>query len=339
MAVDFDSFVCWAEDRFNGDIVVANNEVKLNSVFTEDHKHHLWCNPDGGKHYREDGCYRCFYTENKGTLVGLVMLVDNCSYYEAKEILNGNSSGNLGELEEKLEEFFKTTQELKVVKKPKLDLPPYAEYISELPHSSWGRKKSIAYLEDRGFSSDGFLYCQDGDYKNRIIIPYYDKEGTLIYWNTRTIGKSKLRYMGPPKSVGIGKSDVLYVPRWPEKSGTKVYVTEGEFDALTLSICGFYSAACGGKSLSDKQLMMLKDYKVCLALDQDNAGFEALLTMGKKLISFGVKVSFIRPPVGFKDWNALMIALNSNKIVAGYIELHEKPFDQWEQDILEINKL
>lgn len=116
-------------------------------------------------------------------------------------------------------------------------------------------------------------------------------------------------------------------------------MTEGEFDALTLNVCGFYSAACGGKSLSDKQLFMLKDNKVCLALDQDHAGFEALITMGKKLISFGIKVSFIRPPIGFKDWNALMVSLKSKEIVAEYIRLYEKPFDQWEQDMLEINKL
>lgn len=217
MSIDFDSFVNWAEDRFNGDIVVTNNEVKLNSIFAEDHKHHLWCNPEGGKHGREDGCYRCFYTENKGTLVGLVMLVDNCSYYEAKEILNGNASGNLGELEEKLEEFFKAKEEISLPKKSQLNFPPFTEFIADLPHSSWGKRRAIEYLEGRKLPTDDFLYCYDGEYKNRIIIPYYDKEKNLIYWNARTIGKSKLRYMGPPKSIGVGKSDVLYVPQWPEK--------------------------------------------------------------------------------------------------------------------------
>ncbi len=65
MGVDFDSFRQWAEDRFNGDILVKGNEIRINSIFTEDHKHHMWCNPYGGKHQREDGCYRCWKTGEK----------------------------------------------------------------------------------------------------------------------------------------------------------------------------------------------------------------------------------------------------------------------------------
>jgi hypothetical protein len=50
MSVDFETFVSWADSRFDG-IVVTGKEVKLNSIFTDDHKHHLWCCPDKGVYH------------------------------------------------------------------------------------------------------------------------------------------------------------------------------------------------------------------------------------------------------------------------------------------------
>jgi hypothetical protein len=338
MAIDFDSFVRWAEDRFNGEVIVKGNEVKINSIFTDDHKYHLWCNPYGGKHRRENGCYRCFKTENRGTLTGLVMLVDGCTYEEAQDILSGQTSIRV--LEERLHEFF-SNKENAPQQRPEsnLKLPEDCCLISEMSQTSYYRMEAEDYMKTRKLPIDGLMYCTHGEYRNRIIIPYYDHTGKLIYFNGRHVNpKAKLRYMGPPKSVGVGKGDVIYCPGvWP-KAGEKVHLTEGEFNALTLLLCGFNSLACGGKTLSDKQLDMIRGYKVCLCLDQDDdskapgyqhaasPGFQAMLEMARRLISAFVPVSFVRPPKGYKDWNDMLVALGRT-VITEYINRHEKPLD------------
>jgi len=329
--IEFEAFVDWAMDRFNGDVIVRGNEVKLNSIFTADNGHHMWCNTEGGKHQRENGCYRCFYTEEKGTLTGLVMQVDSCTFEEALNILAGHTP--IGELEEKLDKFFENQQQIQENVVSEIQLPPYTYLISDLAKSSLDRMEAETYLDKRKLSIDGLMYCVLGDYKNRIIIPYYDREGKLIYFNGRHVGKSSFRYMGPPKSIGVGKGDVVYATHWPEP-GSKVNLTEGELDARTLTDCSFNGTACGGKVLSEKQIEYLRDYKICLCLDGDYAGLGALIAIGSDLLQKQfTDITFVRPPQGIKDWNK-MLCLFDEKVVRIWINEKEKPFDEFTAQIL-----
>lgn len=328
MPVDFDSFVQWCENRFNGDVVVKGKEVRINSIFTEDNHHHLWCSPSGGKHHRDYGVYHCFKTEKKGTLIGLIMEVDNCSYEEAIEVLTGSTP--IGDLEDLLDELFRKKEEQQA--KAKLQLPE-SLLISDLPQNNILRIKTETYLKNRKLSIDGFYVGTNDDYRNRIVIPYYDAEGVLIYFNTRALNDEGLRYLGPKKECGVGKLDVIYVPKWPAK-GSRIYLTEGEFDALTLYMCGFNAAACGGKTLGEKQIEYLRGYKICLALDQDAAGLSGVIEMGRKLIANQfVDITFVRPPVGVKDWNK-MLKEYKPEIIRAWIEQQEKSLDEFTVELL-----
>lgn len=327
--IDFDSFVDWCETRFPADVIIKGKEVRLNTIFdTGDTKHHLWCNPYGGKHHRSDGVYHCFKTDKKGTLIGLVMEVDNCSYEEAKELLSGNTPLRI--LEDELDKFFQE-KEYVVPEEVKIKLPEYTYLITGLPKSSLLRMEAEDYLTKRKLPTEGlYVNSQHDDYKNRIIIPYYDAKGKLIYFNGRSMldRKDILRYRGPEKEIGVGKGDVIYASVWPDK-GSKVYLTEGELDALTLKICGFNGMACGGKALSDIQVEYLRGYKVCLALDEDAAGFAGILEMSRKLMANQIAdISFVRPPVGLKDWNKMLVKFNVN-IIKTWIQEHEKPFEEF----------
>lgn len=334
MAIDFDSFVQWCEDRFAGDVIVKGTEVRINSIFAEDNKKHMWCSPSGGKHHRNDGVYRCFYTDKRGTLIGLVMEVDNCSYEEAKDILSGNTPIYI--LEEELEKLFKTKEVILV--ESNIQLPPYTYLITELQKDNSLRIEVENYIKNRKLSIDGLYVCSSGDYKNRVVIPYYDSRGKLIYFNGRNLYKKGLRYLGPDKACGVGKGDVIYAPIWP-KAGSKIYLTEGEFDAITLKVCGFNAMACGGKYLSDKQIEYIKGYKICLALDEDKSGFSGILEMGRKLLANQISdVSFVRPPVGLKDWNNMLVKFKED-IVVGWIANNEKLFDEWTESKLLNNLL
>ena len=326
MAIDFDSFLNWAESRFK-DVSVKGNEIKLNSIFCEDYKHHLWCNPSGGKNNLPYGVFHCWKTDTKGSLINLVMQVDKCSFEDALEILNSPNQ-RIEDLEKQVLEIFKnkSVKEFVELENTNIELPSNSYYLQDLPSNNYFRKNAEDYLKNRKLNSEGLLVCTGGNYKNRIIIPYYNNNKKLIYFNSRSIGESNLRYLGPPKELGIGKGDVLFVPEWPD-AGEKLYLTEGEFDALSLKQCGYNAAAFGGKALSDAQCEILKPYVPVLCLDADRAGAEALPKMGDLLLRKGFKkVFYVRAPKEHKDWNS-MLQNDGEKIIRVYIRNNEKEYD------------
>jgi hypothetical protein len=257
----------------------------------------------------------------------LVMMVDKCSYDEAFDILDCPNN-SLSHLEKEVEDLFKNKQESFLeIEKINLSLPNSCYSFDELPSGNYYKTHAEIYLNNRKIPLDKLMICTSGKYKSRIIIPYYNKDSNLIYFNSRYIGNSNyMRYLGPPKEVGIGKGDVMYFPEWPSEK-EKVFLTEGEFDALSLFSCGFYSAAFGGKNLSDSQIEIIRPYTPVLCLDGDKYGIEALVNMGNLLLRKGFKnVYYVRVPKPYKDWNEFLID-TSNKIMSFYIQNHIKQYD------------
>jgi len=331
MAVDFDKFLNWAESRF-GDVVVKGSEIRLNSIFQEDYKHHMWCNcdpiiKDGTK--RDHGVFHCFKSDNKGSLITLVMAVDKCDFNEALDTL-GQGDLSLAILEKRLVEFFANKEDVVVQKTEDLQLPPASYKITDLPEDNFYRVTSEIYLYNRKLNAEGLYICISGDYRNRIIIPYYDRDGKLIYWNARVWSDEVkgAKYLGPDKVCGIGKEDVIYVPEWPSKELTniKLYMTEGEFDARSLFMAEFYSAAFGGKEFSENQASLIRGCLPVLCLDNDFAGEGAIRKIGDSFLKRGFpELNFVRPPNGFKDWN-MMLEKVGPQVMKMYIEKNEKQY-------------
>lgn len=329
MTISFDKFKDWAEKRF-GEIVVKGKEIRINSFFAEDSNFHLWCSPSGGKNKRKFGVFHCFKTDKKGSLVKLVQLVDKCDRDDALSILNGYST--IAELEKKLEEFFKEPI-VSIIKKEKFNLPCGSLLISDLNKNNWWRKKAEEYLNKRKIPINGFYICTEFPYKARIIIPYYDKNKNLIYWNGRHISeKAKLRYLGPPKELGVGKEDVIYMAgNWPE-NGNWIHLCEGEFNAKSLQLAEFNGAACGGKNMSEKQALILSEYKIVLCLDRDKAGKQGTIKMSNIINSMQLaskskeKLFYVRPAEGFNDWNEMYIKFGPI-ILNSYIKKYQKSID------------
>lgn len=325
MAVNFNTFVKWIKQNFSSDnYIIKGTEVRLNSIYDTDTNHHLWCSPSGGKKQYKDGVFHCFKTDKKGSLVRLVMDVENCDYDTAIARLKGESS--MRELEAELKKMLEQEDYSFVTKPPvpQLELPPSCYLISDLSCSNWWRKRCEEYLLSRKIPIDGYYICTDGDFKNRIIIPYYDATGKLIYFNGRTLGKSKLRYRGPDKACGTGKSDVVYFPgRWPHP-GEKVYLCEGEFNSKSLEIAELLSGACGGKNMGTNQILILKDFKICICLDRDKAGRVGLTNMTNLINSMGQhEFSYVLPPVGYNDWNEMLVKVGK-EVLNIYIRGNEQ---------------
>jgi len=334
MSIDYQTFWEWACNRFGEENCIQNGEeVCINSPFVDfDQGNHCWCNPS-------KGVYHCWKSDASGKLVNLVMDHEHCDYQEATEILGGDRL--LRDLEAKVAQFFANRRS---VQKPKvkslLQLPPDTFKIEALSKENRLRIIAERYLESRNIPIEGLYVCGGGKYFNRIVIPYYGPEGELIYFNCRDMtGKSKLRYQGPPKEIGIGKGDVVWMKTWPIE-GSTVYLTEGEFDAMSLCQAGFNGGAAGGKNFGDKQLKLLKSYNITICFDLDKYGLEALNKVGAfmraKQFVRGAKndgLGYVRPAKGYKDWNDMLVKLGPN-VVQLYVKGNERHL-QWD-DIMRL---
>lgn len=334
MAIDFDKFVRWADSRFN-DIVISGSEVRINSIFTDDVKHKMWCSPSGGKSGRDFGVFHCFKTDEKGSLVKLVQIVDKCSRDEAINVLLGCKT--MADLEKDLDRILCNADTLlerhaTEHKKIEMNLPNGTQLITDLGTNNWYRKKSEEYLGARKIPIDGLYVCMEPPYKGRIIIPYYDRYGSLVYWNARHISpNAKLKYLGPPKDIGVGKGDVIFMAgSWPA-NGSTVHVCEGEFNAISLHLSELEAAACGGKNMTDKQAVLLSDFKIVVCLDRDKAGESGtakmlnMLSLGNSLSS-NDKLSYVRPPDKYNDWNDMLVDCGP-AILHAWIKKKQRPVD------------
>lgn len=331
MGVDKELFLKWAEDRF-GQVKDEGEEIRINSIFKEDSKKHLYCNINGGKNKIASGVYHCWKSDATGTLVGLVMLVDKCSKKRAMEVLGlkgfiGTPIDNVEFAEEEQLENMGDALEKEDWKT--IELPPKTYLIDKAPENWY--QKCLHYLSGRKLETKGlFINLGERKYFGRIIIPYWSPDNKLIYFNGRTIIDDEPKYKGPDKTLGVGKGDVLYFTSYP-KEGEKIYLCEGEIDAISLKNMGLFAVACGGKELSEKQASFLANYRVCLALDKDAAGIEAMAKMRTILNAFCAinpkkRLSQVNPPEQFKDWNKFYCSHNA-KIVRAYIDANEKELE------------
>jgi len=144
-----------------------------------------------------------------------------------------------------------------------------------------------------------------------------------------------IRYLKPKKA---DQDNALYMTEWPNP-GKKIYIMEGEFDAISLQLAGYIGCACGGKHLSDAQIEMIRHYEPVLAFDTDESGLKALIDVGAALLERGFpKVSYVRPPAAYKDWNKFLQCRDTETIQM-YISKFEKPFTSVTADLLKAKHL
>ena len=351
MAIDGEKFLEWAESRFPR-VSVKGNEVRIPSPFLgEDDPHlHCWCRVDGYNKKGEErplGIYHCFKTDNEGDLAGLIMLIDGCEYDEALNIIDADRAG-MAEIERQLDEMFaeKYGSTSAYAIKPKaappktLQLPMFCWKTTELASNDRFRISAEIYLQNRKLPLDRYYIGTVGKWRERIIIPYYDRDGNLIYYNGRYYGaNTKIgRYLGPDEkeSPGVGKADVIYMPVWPTP-GSRVYLNEGEFDADSI-VYGAesigekaYACAFGGKTISEKQIEMLRPYIPVLGVDTDRAGRQALCRICQELRSAAINPMWVKPPPPYKDWNAMLQKVHP-RVMLAYIRQNERPMT--DQDLL-----
>jgi hypothetical protein len=315
--IDENLFINWAASKMGAPIIKGDQFI-FNSPFCEDTKRHLYCNVK--KYWK--GLFNCFKSNNKGTVVALVMKVESCNYEKALQILGIKQNKFFEKFEIEIGgiDIDALNQDEFIV----LEKPSYIVELNEAPF--WLKNKAVEYLISRKMNPEFFQIGIDSRMKNRIVIPYKNRKGEWIYYNGRALFESKLRYLGPPKDEhDIGKADVIFFPKWFEKN-QKVYVCEGEFDCMSICNEEVVSCAIGGKFVSVKQASVLSNKKICLAFDNDIAGKIAIEASAKLLKSFGCEVTYVCPPEDIKDWNEFLLK-HGKDILDVYIIRAEKELE------------
>ena len=106
------------------------------------------------------------------------------------------------------------------------------------------------YLKRRGIMPDistalGLVEWVD---KYRILIPYFDRTGQLIYYNSRRYSKNLGE--GPKYLTALGKHPLYVLDGYMWSMGNETAViVEGCFDAMKVALAGYDAIALGGKSL------------------------------------------------------------------------------------------
>ena len=174
------------------------------------------------------------------------------------------------------------------------------------------RQAALEYARSRGVSEEtaerfGLAVSAGGRFKDRLVIPLHDTEGTLVAYAGRTLDGGEPKYLFPPSERGFRKSYLLFnLHRVLAESGENrnVVLVEGFFDCMAVSQAGFPALALMGSSLSEQQTELLAAHfrHVVVVLDGDEAGRkgteECLVKLGRRVYVRAVELPEGQAPDG-----------------------------------------
>ena len=126
------------------------------------------------------------------------------------------------------EDLFEKKEDIAI--EQKIDLPK--EFITLATHKVVPASlPARAYLEARGITRADMIrwkmgYCQEGEYKNRVIIPSFNQSGYCNYFVGRSYTEDFRKYVNPPVSKDIIFNELFI--EW----NREVVLVEGVFDAI-----------------------------------------------------------------------------------------------------------
>lgn len=254
---------------------------------------HLFSCPYCGHHKNkfsvnvEKNVYKCWICDARGkNLFRVIRRFGSFSQQEKWKELSGYKQ-DLGE--------FDSLFEVKVVVEQKeqvLEIPKGFKSLT-INSGSKSHSRAIKYLAERGIGKYDILrwkigYTTEGQFKNRIIIPSFNKDGNLNYFIARTFANDYRRYMNPPVSRNIIFNE-LYVDFEEE-----VTIVEGVFDAIK----AHNAVPILGSTIRETSKLFRKivdnDTPVLLALDPD--AHKKSESIKNLFLKYGIEVREITYP-------------------------------------------
>ena len=186
-----------------------------------------------------------------------------------------------------LSKLIKTGSEVEeVVVQNTVELPK--EFKPIINNSDLTAKKAYNYLKKRNITKNDILkynlgYCDFGRYANMIIIPSYDKDGTLNYFTGRSFEKDPfIKYRNPDCSRDIIPFELFI--NWD----SPLVLCEGPFDAMAIKRNAIPLLGKNIQSNLLKKIVQSTVEKIYIALDTDAMKqalkhCEYLLNQGKEV--------------------------------------------------------
>ena len=143
------------------------------------------------------------------------------------------------------------------------------EFKQILGNTDLTAKQAHNYLRKRNISDDDILkynlgYCDFGRYNNMVIIPSYDKDGTLNYFTGRSFEKDPfIKYKNPECSRDIIPFELFI--NWD----SPLVLCEGPFDAMAIKRNAIPLLGKNIQSNLLKRIVQSTVKKIYIALDTD----------------------------------------------------------------------
>ena len=264
--------------------------------------------------------FHCWVCNEGGAAKTLVRL------YGSKELLNDwyeriEGKKLVGDYD--LKEMLSLKKEVESIAKS-VSLPLEARpLLNNIP--SLTAKHAIKFLSERRVSYSSIRmydmhYCEDGIYRDRIIIPSYDDEGKVNFFIGRAIFDNSDKYMNSE----VNKNDIIFNElfiTWERP----VILTEGFFDALAVK---HNAIPLLGSNLSESSLLFKKlmHYKpqIILFFDNDQAGHDATKKIAKLLYDWNSDIwhvpwgnSHYKDPGEMPQKEISLILKNIKRVTAG----------------------
>lgn len=174
--------------------------------------------------------------------------------------------------------------------KKDLFLPESFCYLKDCDNNDYHYKNALKYLSERGIGKkeiDKFKlgYAVKGKYRFRIVVPSFDKEGKLNYFDCRSFYPNiKPNYLKPDKNI-IKKFDIIF-----NESNVSfyspIYLVEGVFDMFPVFNC----VPMLGKKINNVLLNKIIKHKTPVVICLDEDAVSDVIKMFEILNSFGIDV-------------------------------------------------
>ena len=191
-----------------------------------------------------------------------------------------------------------------------LKLPSEYTRLDQLDNNNIIKRHALAYLNKRGVSNTDVSkynigYCEDGLYKNMIILPTYDADGRLNYFTARSFEKDAfVKYRNPQTSRDIIPNEHFINWKLP------IIICEGLFDAIAIKRNAIPLLGKNIQSNLMKKIVTSYVKKIYIALDKD--AIKQALYFCEQLMKEGKEVYFVdlqdKDPseMGFKNFTKLI---------------------------------
>ena len=279
--------------------------------------------------------FKCFGCDKSGNALKFLELYKNISSLEALKLLAQKANIDIGEYLNSHKNNHKNQEEIKIIDVLS-DANKFFQYqlltSNNLELKNFLNKRNLdrkiikdfeigyapknisifQYLKDRKHNdyeiNSSSLISQNipeaNFFNDRLTFPIKDKDGNVVGFSARIMNSNdsnNVKYLNSYETTVFKKNEILfnyYNCKEIINKTKEVYIVEGQFDAIALHKINFKNVvATMGTTLSIKHLNLLKNLKLNLFFDNDEAGKKATLKNLKSILYFknnlNLNVSFI----------------------------------------------